>query len=296
MTKMSGRWAVVLSVVILVSPERRAHGEERDPVTAEALFRQGREAIAKGDFAAACPKFVESQRLDPSVGTLMNVAECEEHEGRVASAWERWHEAMDQLLHASDDRVATARAHLAALEPRLPKLVVRLPPDLPEGQVTRDGVRLGPAAIGVAVPVDPGEHRLTLSVPGHETRDRAVRLVEGQTLEVSLTAGAPAAEPSAATRSTEPTSTRRTLGWSALGLAGAGLATALVSGALAAHDRSVVDAECDASRACSQRGLDAARAGRTWLVVNATSVVLALVATGIGVLLLVTGDGRTVRE
>ena len=53
---------------------------------AEALFVEGRQLFAQGDFAKACPKFEESNRLDPAVGTLLNLAACEEKAGKRAQA------------------------------------------------------------------------------------------------------------------------------------------------------------------------------------------------------------------
>ncbi len=50
-----------------------ASANQRDPAAAEALFRSGRVAIEKGDYASACPKFEESSRLDPAVGTTCNL-------------------------------------------------------------------------------------------------------------------------------------------------------------------------------------------------------------------------------
>ena len=49
-----------------------ALGEGRDPAAAEALFRAARSAVERGDYRSACPKFEESHRLDPAVGTLFN--------------------------------------------------------------------------------------------------------------------------------------------------------------------------------------------------------------------------------
>lgn len=43
--------------------------------------------VQKGDWAAACPKFEESERLDPGIGTLYHLADCYEHVGRLATAW-----------------------------------------------------------------------------------------------------------------------------------------------------------------------------------------------------------------
>ena len=73
-----------LSLVLLGAGVATA--QTLDPVGGQWLFREGRALMKDGDLAAACPKLEESLRLDPAVGTLMNLAECHERQGRTASA------------------------------------------------------------------------------------------------------------------------------------------------------------------------------------------------------------------
>lgn len=83
--------------------------------SAESLFREGRDAVKRGDYAVACPKFQESQRLDPAIGTLLNLALCEERWGRISEA--RLH--FREVLASSDldeQRRAIALEHAAALD------------------------------------------------------------------------------------------------------------------------------------------------------------------------------------
>src|SRR5512136_2811036 len=101
----SFRWMTVVFALVAYAPHARSEQPVvRDPAAAEVLFREGRKLVAANDFAAACPKFAESQRLDPAVGTLLNWAACEEHVGKLASAWQRWKEALD-ALPPGDDRI-----------------------------------------------------------------------------------------------------------------------------------------------------------------------------------------------
>ena len=96
-----------------------------DPASAEALFREGRARAEAGDWAKACPLFVESNRLDFALGTSMNLAACEEHIGKVASAWEGYRELLE-ALPPDDDRRPFVAESVARLERTVPRLTVLL--------------------------------------------------------------------------------------------------------------------------------------------------------------------------
>ena len=135
---------------------------------AEALFVEGKRLVAAGQFAEACTKFGESERLDAAPGTLLNLADCYEKVGRLASAWLSFREAAE--IAQREDRaswadVAWARARL--LEPRLPTLTVTVDAKtaVPGLEISRDGVRLAPSMWGVPVPVDPATSRIEVRAP-----------------------------------------------------------------------------------------------------------------------------------
>src|SRR3954470_17543612 len=96
-----------------------AFAAPRDPAAAEALFRAGRAAVDRGDYVAGCSKFEESNRLDPEVGTAFNLADCDEHIGKVAFSWQLFREVA-QPLPASDERAGMATSRANALERKLP--------------------------------------------------------------------------------------------------------------------------------------------------------------------------------
>jgi hypothetical protein len=159
--------------------------------TAEALFQQGKAAMAMKRFAEACPKLAESQRLDPGGGTLLTLALCHEGEGRTASAWAEFNEALAVAKKdGREDREKIARQRAAALEPKLSRIVVRVPTGVARTaalRIARDGLSLGPPLWGVAAPVDPGFHRITADAPGKNGWSVAVTVgANGDTKEVEV--------------------------------------------------------------------------------------------------------------
>jgi hypothetical protein len=163
-----------------------AHAAE--PSTAEVLFREGRELLARGDTAAACPKLEESQRLDPAPGTEFNLARCYELLGRYASAWGAYADVAE-VTHSlgQREREMRAREQVAAIEPRLSFVVVKAAAPADGLRLTRDGVDVSLAQLEVAIPIDPGDHVLAASAPGRhpwETHFRVSHEAERVTVEV----------------------------------------------------------------------------------------------------------------
>src|SRR5207247_1502616 len=86
---------------------------------AEALFRDARSDMKAGNYKTACPKLAESYRLDPSTGTLLNLARCEEELGELATSWTKYQQLLD-TAPGSDERRTIAQERLAGLQPKLP--------------------------------------------------------------------------------------------------------------------------------------------------------------------------------
>jgi hypothetical protein len=134
------------------------------------LFQDGRALYEQGRYAEACPKLAESHRLDPATGTLLTLALCREGEGKLASAWSAFVDVQGRARREGREdreRIATQRA--GAIRPRLSTLTVDVPADVartPGLEVRVDGVVLGSASFGIAMPMDGGEHRIEATAPG----------------------------------------------------------------------------------------------------------------------------------
>jgi hypothetical protein len=275
-------FVLALASSALVAPAARAQGG-----TPQAQFDYGLSEMEAGRYATGCPALAESYRLDPHPGVLFTLAECENHAGKLASALTHYDAYRDLFAHMSDaekarqrgrDRVAAVQRD--KLAPDVPQLSIALPRSAPAGTtVTRDGVVLGAPSLGVAAPVDPGDHVVVARTPdgvAHETR---VTLARGQqrSVVVDLTAPAPVSAagmpalppvPDTAVASTTTASPVRPWAW-IVGAAGlAGVVVGSVAGALVLSDKSTIDAGCHPDRSCNPQGLDAADRAHTMGLVS----------------------------
>lgn len=213
--------------------------QTRDPATADALFREARALMKRGDYVSACPKLADSQRLDPAAGTAINLGDCLEKVGKLADALQTYREALD-MLQPGDKRIEPLKAQIAAIERRAPKLTITLAAGAPEGTtVSRDGVLLGVGGLRTALPVNVGDHEIVVSAPGHVDRRYIATLgvAESKALEVdvgeAIALSSPGARPFQ-TRSEPPRprgespsgaqgGTQRTLAWVLTGAGAVGV-------------------------------------------------------------------------
>ena len=239
--------ALLLSLSLLSAARpAAAQPAPADLAAAEALFNEAHRLLEAGKLDEACPRFLESHRLDPAAGTLLNLGDCYERAGLTASAWGAFQEALSLARRTADAlRAAEAERRASALEPRLSRLTIQVPaqPAPRDLQITRDGRQIGPGLWGTAVPVDPGEHAVEAGARGHETWRGKVTVPPGAGTTVitvpalrPLQAQPPPPAPPAPPQSARFWSAQRVAG-AALGGAGlvAGVAGAVFGGRAAAR-------------------------------------------------------------
>ena len=172
-------------------PAARHAPDAASVAAAEALFESGHEAMSQGDYDTACARFEESNRLDPAVGSLLNLAVCEEKRGRLATAWQLFKRVMSDLP-AGDDRYPIAQRRASALRPRVPRLTLALESGASKQTTVRylEAV-LGQASFDVPLPFDPGDHTFYVSAPQREPREYHVTLGEGDQKVLTVGPGDP---------------------------------------------------------------------------------------------------------
>lgn len=257
-----------------------AAARANDPATAQMLFDQARKLMAQERYAEACPKLEESQKLDPAGGTLLHLAVCREREGRIATAWALYSDALSQAKRDKrPDRAKFSQERIDVLGPRLPKMRVRVAPanrSLQGFRLTRDELAVGEAQWGEAIPVDPGARVMKAQADGRKTWTFKVD-VPNQPNEVTVDVPELEIDPNAndaanATRPEKPDEkkktvsyeeatrgdTQRTLGIVAGGIGLAGIGVGAVFGLLSISKKNAADDQCRGPELnlCTQKGVD----------------------------------------
>jgi tetratricopeptide (TPR) repeat protein len=229
---------------------------------AEMLFFTARGLMEAGRYPEACAKLGESYRLDAAAGTLLNLAVCHESEGRVASAWGEFRQALSDARKSNRaDREELAKEHIAKLEPELPFLTIVVPDfvRVKDLEILRNGVALGAGGWGTELPIDPGKVEIVTRAPGYLPKTKSITIVKRQHLSTTVEKLelAPVVEMVAA--GDQGWSGKRKTGavLFVTGLVGVGVGTYFGVNALSLQKKA--DENCtslDGERRCSQAGAD----------------------------------------
>ena len=279
--------ARVACVVSLLAASRPAWSQ----VDPEVVYRSAVDDLKAGRYAEACPKFAESQRIDPKLGTLMNLALCHEKQGKTASAWAEYIQAAQLAARAGQaDREQVARQSAAALDAVLPHIILK-PDTIDPITVKLDGQVLGAAALGTSIPIDPGPHEIIASAAGHIPFTQTVTIPAGhgeQTVAIPKLALGADAPPAAVapvppvTPATPPSSGPPILGYSLIGGGVVLGITGAIFGALALSDKSSANGQCNAQNQCTQSGLNDISAMKTAEATSTLTIGAGILAAGAG--------------
>jgi hypothetical protein len=154
---------------------------------AEKLFQDGKKLVAAGKLAEGCEALRKSNELEESVGTYLNLADCEEKRGRIATAWEAFIRGRALATQKNHPAAAEADKRAAALEKKLPYLTVRTPATKPPGFVVkRDGKEVPAAELDQQIPIDPGRYEIEASAIERIAWKETSVVAAGQKLVVEI--------------------------------------------------------------------------------------------------------------
>lgn len=276
---------------------------------AQSLFEEGVRLMKEKKYAEACPKLAESHKLEPGGGTVFNLAICLEEEGKLASAYVAYDEALARAKKDNNaKRAQIVEQRMAALKPRLSRVTISVTKSdaAMKPDVRFDGTLLGEQAWGVPFYADVGTHVLSAEAAGYrpwssevkvETAgkqyDLAVPALEKDPNAVVATTAPPVGtekpkdEPAAAPATVQVAPEGRgALPWILVGTGVALIGAGAVTGVLAFSKHSDSDAECPNDR-CSAKGVDDESQANTFAWISNVTLPLGIIAGGIGAYLFI---------
>ncbi|HMY18801.1 MAG TPA: hypothetical protein PKA58_20880 [Polyangium sp.] len=249
------------------------------------IFNRAVTEYDQKDYVAACRDFAESQRLAPQPGTMFRLAKCEEDAGLIASASAHYLEFLAEFRALSEEkqvkyqeRAVEAEQKRAEFAAVIPTLTLRLPANAPEQvEILHHKTHVSAAMLGIALPVDPGEHVVTTQVPNGPVHEHRFAIERNDKKEIILVVDLPPPPPVSLVGKAnvrEQPSNARTGGLVLLGVGVAGLVGFAVTGGVAYSKKTFVDENCPAKRCPDASGLE------TW---NEAKALANLTSVGLGV-------------
>ena len=217
-------------------------------------------------YAVACPMLAESYRLDPHAGGLFTLAECENQWGKTASAiadYDGFLALMNGLPPRDKarqaDRAKVAAEKRAALAREVPSVTLSLEADVPPGStVTIDGRAVPPKSLAALIPLDPGDHLVSVEAPDGRKADQHVTLAPRDARALTLALPPPVAAAAKAAGTAPPTvdpgASRRVPALVTAGVGAAAVVAGGVMGAIVLAQKSSIDANCPTPTTCASSG------------------------------------------
>lgn len=250
-----------------LAPEREA---ERT-----ALYEQGVKLAEQGRWPEAAEKFRAVVALRSAPRVLFTLGEAQQKSGKLVGARTSYAKSLAEARASGDDvAAAAAQEALAALEPWIPRLVLRVEPRIEGAEASVDGATVPLDTGDAGVPIDPGAHRLVVRAPGRVTFEQVVIGQEGRSTKLVVVLGqaqpAPAARLLASGSPAMPADAASAGGpVGALVVGGIGAAALGVGVALYASGKGRYDEAsdtCNSGRCPQQQAVDDGNAGRRQMI------------------------------
>ncbi len=186
--------ALSLGVLAFATPATPARADGDAVEAAREQFRDGVALMTAGDFAGALAKFKLVAHVKMNAQVAFNIADCEEHLGKLVSALGNYRLAAQKAQDGSAPQVASVvDARIEALGKRIPRLTLKRvePVANPRASIQLDGAEIASSQIGKAQPVDPGDRVATVVVDGKVVGTAHLTLAEGEAKTLEITVPAP---------------------------------------------------------------------------------------------------------
>jgi hypothetical protein len=155
-----------------------------------ALYREGLALAESGNWQEALRKFEAVVEIRSAPRALIALATAEEKVGRWVRAKRTYERVLPDAQASGEGELARqATAAVAALEPRIPRVLIHPPPGLVGTTVTVDGAFAPVRPEGIEI--DPGVHRIVVGSPERVPFEQTFRVLEGEKRDVFVQFASP---------------------------------------------------------------------------------------------------------
>lgn len=200
---------LALAATLPAAPARAQ--SDAEIALARKWFREGEQAEKSKDYATALEKFEKALAIKTTPQLLLRVGSMQERLGKLVEAMVSYDRALEAANNAAlNDVAAVAKDQSDALRPRLPTIVVQPAKPYDGLAVSLDGTALSAATLGSKLPVNPGDHKLVITAPGHRALAKSFSIAEKESkplpfeLEVDSSAAAVDATADSSPATSEP--------------------------------------------------------------------------------------------
>jgi hypothetical protein len=185
--------ATLAAIHLIARPALAAPTDEAIQAARE-LFSQAERDEDAEHWQDALDKLKRVSTVKLTAGVSYHLALCEEHLGQLATALTTYLAAQEEAARAGAQDVSRlVGPQLASLAPRVPHLTLQVEPSLQHPVVTLDGEVLASDQPEITVAINPGQHHVEASAPGHLSSSITVEIREGKVTVLQVTlAPAPA--------------------------------------------------------------------------------------------------------
>jgi tetratricopeptide (TPR) repeat protein len=155
-----------------------------DKSKADTLFKQGKKWMSEKKYSEACEAFEQSMKLDPGIGTQLNIAKCYEDWGKLARALRAYQAAERMAKDANDSRADKIEGLVTEIDTQVPRLTIHVPKGAVTTGVTIDGATVDD--FSQPVTLDPGPHTIVYPTAEGGKKTKVVPVDRGSSSEVTI--------------------------------------------------------------------------------------------------------------
>jgi hypothetical protein len=172
----------ILGLLLLLEAFALAQPTPASVQQARLLSDKGTALMLQMSYEGACDAFTKSLALNAVFTTQLKLADCQEHLGRLAAAWQLYEEVA--TTSTIPEQTSFAREHADKLLGKLATLLIKLSDPSIDGTVVKvNGESVEPAA-KIKAMVDPGEIEVEVDVPGRKPDTRTVMAEPGEHVQI----------------------------------------------------------------------------------------------------------------